>query len=161
MALGWVCFQVSLWVSPVRNVFLVTRVGPAKCTCSTGLNFIFSYAIFQSLGLVSIAAVMVYFPYFESQWASHRGLLRSASHTDLSFACKGGSQVCLPLGINQSYLSEFFLLSKVHVHRAMFVTRSPLLGELLSYPGVSIVSLPEVSCQLFMLNVFENCITTR
>lgn len=104
---------------------------------------------------------MVYFPYFESQWASHRGLLRSASHTDLSFACKGGSQVCLPLGINQIYLSEFLLLFKVHVHRAMFVTRSPLLGELLSYPGVSIVSLPEVSCQILMLNVFENYIATR
>ena len=36
---------------------------------------------------------MVYFPYFESQWASHRSLLRSASHTDLVLVCKGGHQV--------------------------------------------------------------------
>ena len=36
---------------------------------------------------------MVYFPYFERQWASHRSLLRSASHTDLVLVCKDGHQV--------------------------------------------------------------------
>ena len=44
---------------------------------------------------------MVYIPYFESQWASHRSLLRSASHTDLIFVCKGGHQVDFTLAAAQ------------------------------------------------------------
>ena len=44
---------------------------------------------------------MVYLPYFESQWASHRSLLRSASHTDLILVCKGGQQVDFSLAAAQ------------------------------------------------------------
>ena len=92
---------------------------------------------------------MVYFPYFESQWASHRSLLRSGSHTDLVLVCKGGHQViqhtnevfCAVGALSQT-------MWKVHLHRAMLVTRSPLLADLLLSQESSIISLPQVFISL-------------
>ena len=75
--------------------------------------------------IISEFKAMVYIPYFESQWASHRSLLRSASHTDLIIVCKGGHQVDFTLAAAQ--LLQLGASSPSNASRALSFLGRPAL----------------------------------